>query len=213
MLLDEAPEFPPKVLDALRTPLESGVVTISRSRAQARYPARFQLVLAANPCPCGNAATPGRECTCPPMMIRRYAAKISGPIRDRIDIVQAFRPLRKAFVRIGTGEAESSAVVAARVLEARARQARRLEDTEWQTNGEVPGPHLRKQLPLPVGAKMLDDAVRGGRVSSRGVDKVLRLAWSLADLAARDRPTAEDLAAALAMRRGDGPRDVVRVVS
>ena len=213
LFLDEAPEFPPKVLDALRTPLESGVVTLGRSQSQARYPARFQLVLAANPCPCGNAATPGRECTCPPMAVRRYAGKISGPIRDRIDIVQAFRPLRKAFLKLGVGESESTSFVAARVGDARGRQSRRLRDTEWQTNGEVPGHHLRKKLPLPEGARMIDDAVHAGRLSTRGVDKVLRLAWTLADLAGRDRPSSTDLAAAVAMRRGDAPQRSVRVVS
>ena len=101
LFLDEAPEFPKPVLEALRTPLESGVISLGRSEAQACYPARFQLVLAANPCPCGLAATPGMQCTCPPMAIRRYAEKISGPIRDRIDITQTFRPLRKAFLRTG----------------------------------------------------------------------------------------------------------------
>jgi magnesium chelatase family protein len=201
------------VLDALRTPLESGVITVGRSQSQARYPARFQLVLAANPCPCGNAATRGRDCTCSPMTIRRYHDKISGPIRDRIDIVQAFRPLRKAFLTSGLGEAESSAVVAARVAEARGRQAYRLRDTGWQTNGEVPGPHLRKRLALPHGTSMIDEAVRVGRLSSRGVDKVLRLSWSLADLAGRDRPSAEDVAAAVAMRRGEPSGASMQVVS
>ncbi len=212
LFLDEAPEFPPKVLDALRTPLESGVITLGRSQSQARYPARFQLVLAANPCPCGLAATPGRECTCPPMMVRRYADKISGPIRDRIDIVQAFRPLRKAFLN-AESESESTSTVAERVAVARARQAKRLQDTPWQTNGEVPGPYLRRRLPLPFGAKLIDDAVQRGRLSSRGVDKVLRLSWSLADLAGRARPAVEDVAAAVAMRRGDFPTAPIRVVS
>ena len=213
LFLDEAPEFPPKVLDALRTPLESGVITLGRSQAQARYPARFQLVLAANPCPCGLAATPGRQCTCAPMTVRRYADKISGPIRDRIDIVQAFRPLRKAFLDSGVTDSESTATVAERVAEARGRQTRRLHDTPWQTNGEVPGPYLRKRLPLPFGAKLIDDAVLRGRLSSRGVDKVLRLSWSLADLAGRARPAVEDVAAAVAMRRGDLPTSPIRVVS
>ncbi len=212
LFLDEAPEFPAKVLDALRTPLESGVITLGRSQSQARYPARFQLVLAANPCPCGMAATPGRECTCPPMAIRRYADRISAPIRDRIDIVQTFRPLRKAFLS-DQSRAESTADVAARVAEARARQARRLLGTGWLTNGEVPGPYLRRVLPLPSGAPMIDEAVRRGQLSSRGVDKVLRLSWSLADLAGRARPTADDVGAAVAMRRGDVATGPVRVVS
>jgi magnesium chelatase family protein len=212
LFLDEAPEFPARVLDALRTPLESGVIMLGRSEAQARYPARFQLVLAANPCPCGKAATPGVSCTCPPMSIRRYAERISGPIRDRIDITQTFRPLRKAFLRTA-GTAEPSSVVAERVAEARERQAFRLRGTGWQTNGEVAGPYLRSQLPLPDGLHLVDEAVDRGRLSPRGVDKVLRLAWTLADLAGRGRASSDDLAAAVAMRRGDGTAGAVREVS
>ena len=214
LFLDEAPEFPARVLDALRTPLESGLISLGRSEAQARYPARFQLVLAANPCPCGLAATPGLQCTCPPMAIRRYADRISGPIRDRIDISQTFRPLRKAFLlKAALIAAESSAVVAVRVAEARARQALRLRDTGWRTNGEVPGPYLRRQLPLPDGLHLVDEAVHRGRLSPRGVDKVLRLAWSLADLAGRAVPGADEVAAAVAMRRGEQPAARIRVVS
>lgn len=213
LFLDEAPEFPKPVLEALRTPLESGLITIGRSEAQACYPARFQLVLAANPCPCGLAATPGLQCTCPPMAIRRYADKISGPIKDRIDITQSFRPLRKAFLQRALAGGESSAVVAARVAEARSRQAFRLRDTAWQTNGEVPGPYLRKHLPISEGEQLIDDAVHRGRLSPRGVDKVLRLAWSLADLARRSRPGADEVAAAVAMRRGETANAPMRVVS
>jgi len=203
LFLDEAPEFSVRVLDALRTPLESGVITLGRSEVQARYPARFQLILAANPCPCGHASTPGAQCHCPPMSVRRYADKISGPVRDRIDISQAFRPTKKAFLRAALGRTESSAVVAARVAEARARQQHRLVGSGWQTNGEVSGPYLRAHLPLPDGLGMLEDAVSRGKLSPRGVDKVLRIAWTLSDLAARDRPGKDQVATALAMRRGE----------
>ncbi|HYP44398.1 MAG TPA: YifB family Mg chelatase-like AAA ATPase [Propionibacteriaceae bacterium] len=203
LFLDEAPEFSARVLDALRTPLESGVITLGRSEVQARYPARFQLILAANPCPCGQAATPGGHCTCPPLAVRRYAAKISGPVRDRIDISQAFRPTKRAFLRSALPDSESTATVAGRVLEARARQAHRLTGSGWQTNGEVSGPYLRTHLPLPEGLALVEDAVSRGKLSPRGVDKVLRVAWTLADLAARDRPARDQLAIALAMRRGE----------
>ncbi len=213
LFLDEAPEFPPRVLEALRTPLESGMISLGRSEAQARYPARFQLVLAANPCPCGLAATKGMQCTCPPISIRRYADRISGPIRDRIDITQTLRPLRKSFLAGALTQVESSAVVAGRVAEARARQAFRLRDSGWQTNGEVPGPYLRKHLPLPDRVELVDDAVHRGRLSPRGVDKVLRLAWSLADLAGRSRPSVDELSAAVAMRRGEASATQIRVVS
>jgi magnesium chelatase family protein len=204
LFLDEAPEFSPTVLEALRTPLESGAITLNRSEFQTRYPARFQLIMAANPCPCGLAATPGTPCRCAPAQIRRYADKISMPIRDRIDIVQAFVPMGKAFLKVAAKQpSEPSAVVAGRVVEARARQARRLAGSGWLTNGEVPGSHLTKRLPLPDGLHLLDDAANRGRLSARGVDKVLRLSWTLADLGGRDRPTGDDLAIALAMRRGE----------
>jgi magnesium chelatase family protein len=203
LFLDEAPEFSVRVLDALRTPLESGVITLGRSEVQARYPARFQLVLAANPCPCGQAATPGAQCNCPPMAVRRYADKISGPVRDRIDIQQGFVPMKKAFLRAALQRVERSATVAQRVVEARARQAHRLMGSGWQTNGEVSGPYLRSHLALPDGLDILEDAVSRGKLSPRGVDKVLRIAWTLSDLAARDRPTRDEVAIALAMRRGE----------
>jgi magnesium chelatase family protein len=208
LFLDEAPEFSSRVLDSLRTPLESGVITLGRSEVQARYPAHFQLILAANPCPCGQATTPGGRCHCAPMAVRRYADKISGPIRDRIDIQVAFVPMKKAFLRVAAGQpVEPSAAVAARVVEARARQRYRLAGSGWRTNGEVSGPYLRTQLPLPDGLQIVEDAVGRGRLSPRGVDKVLRVAWTLADLAGRDRPGREEVGIALAMRRGE-PADV-----
>jgi magnesium chelatase family protein len=137
------------------------------------------------------------------MAIRRYARRISDPIRDRIDITQSFRPLRKSNLRAALGSGDRSAVVAARVVEARARQARRLAGTGWRTNGEVSGPYLRRQLPLPRGLQVVDEAVDRGLLSPRGVDKVLRVAWSVADLAGMDVPGPEQVATALAMRRGE----------
>lgn len=181
------------------------MITLGRSEVHARYPARFQLILAANPCPCGQAATPGAHCQCSPTVVRRYAEKISGPIRDRIDINQAFLPLRKAYLKATLQRVESSAVVAERVREARERQCRRLAGSGWQTNGEVSGTYLRRHLPLPDGLQAVDEAVDRGRLSARGVDKVLRLAWTVADLAGRDRPGRDEVAIALAMRRGEQP--------
>lgn len=178
LFLDEAPEFGARTLDALRTPLESGWITIGRAQVQARYPARFQLVMAANPCPCGNAGTVGMACRCTPMAVRRYQDRLSGPVLDRVDLTQPLLPVRKAWLRAAGQHGETTAVVAARVLEARERQARRLRGTPWLTNGEVPGPWLRSQLPAADGLDVLDDAVLGHRLSSRGVDKVLRVARS-----------------------------------
>jgi len=210
LFLDEAPEFHPAVIEALRTPLESGMITLGRSEVHARYPARFQLILAANPCPCGQAATPGGRCQCAPTVVRRYAEKISGPIRDRIDINQAFLPLRKAYLKATLQQAESSAMVAERVLQAHDRQRRRLAGSGWQTNSEVSGTYLRRHLPLPEGLQTVDEAVDRGRLSARGVDKVLRLAWTIADLGGRDVPGRDELDIALAMRRGEQPGAVRR---
>ena len=212
LFLDEAPEFPPRVLEALRTPLESGMISIGRSEAQARYPARFQLVLAANPCPCGLAATKGMQCTCPPMAIRRYADRISGPIRDRIDITQTLRPLRKSFLDralpgrvVGGGRGarhRSSSPPAFRL------RGQRLADQRRGARSVPP-----QEASAPGRGGTVDDAVHRGRLSPRGVDKVLRLAWSLADLAGRSRPSVDEVSAAVAMRRGEASTTQIRVVS
>ncbi len=202
LFLDEVTEFPPSLVDALRTPLEAGSIHIGRSGAQVRYPARFQLVMAANPCPCGGYGVASRQCSCRPDVVRRYQSRISGPVLDRIDLHHHVRPLTRSILS-AQGPGESSATVAARVAEARDRQTRRLEATRWRTNGEVSGAWLRKQLPLPDGLTPVDDAVKQGRLSSRGVDKVLRLSWTLADLAGTDKPTASHVRTALAMRRGE----------
>lgn len=198
LFLDEAPEFSPRALEALRTPLETGEVNIARSSSHVRYPARFQLVLAANPCPCGLLGVAGGDCSCTPMAIRRYNERLSGPILDRIDIHHRMLPSTRALARSTAGD--PSAEVAIRVRQARDRQHRRWAGTPWITNAEVPGFRLR-ELPAPQGMSLVDDAVHGGRLSARGVDKVLRLAWTLADLQGRDLPTRADVAGALGLRQ------------
>ncbi len=203
LFLDEAPEFPPRAMDALRVPLESGRVVLARSESTAVYPARFQLVMAANPCPCGMAGTPGADCRCPPMAVRRYASRVSGPVLDRVDIHQRLRPVRSALLSAADSVGESSAAVADRVAAARDRQRHRLSPLGWSTNAEVPGPVLRKHLPAPVDAELITRALVRGQLSARGVDKVLRLAWTVADLAGAPSPTVDHLHTALAMRRGE----------
>lgn len=205
LFLDEAPEFPPRVLDALRGPLETGWVTIGRSLAQTRYPARFQLVMALNPCPCGMADDPSGRCRCSPQTVLRYAARLSGPVLDRVDVHQRMRPLTSAAL-LGAElvpKGESSAEVASRVGEARDRARRRLADSPWRVNADVPGSYLRRNLPAPQQADLLEEALAAGRLSARGVDKVLRIAWTLADLAGTDRVGQNQLRAAMALRRGE----------
>lgn len=205
LFLDEAAEFAPVVLDALRTPLEAGEVTLSRAHGEVRYPARFQLVMATNPCPCGYFGVSGKDCTCPPSVVHRYRGRISGPLRDRVDITVMMKPPPSAYLALGARlpTPESSAMIAARVALARDRQQRRLAGTGWTTNGAVPGSYLRNHLPLPQTTHLLDTEILQGRLSNRGVERTLRLAWTVADLEGHDVPTAADLGLALALRRGE----------
>jgi magnesium chelatase family protein len=201
LFLDEAPEYERRVLDALRQPLESGELVIHRSAGTAAYPARFQLVLAANPCPCGKASGKGVDCTCTAVMRRRYFGRMSGPLLDRVDIqLQVERVSLADFGQAG-GE-EDSATVAARVAEARLRQQDRLAKFGLETNSQVPGRLLRGVLRLPPGTtRILDSSLERGVLTARGYDRVLRLAWTLADLGHRDQPGLDDIGQALGLRQ------------
>lgn len=200
LFLDEAPEFAPAVLQTLRQPLESGEVVIARARIMARYPARFLLVLAANPCPCGRAWGKGLECSCTPQQVRGYAAKLSGPLLDRVDLQIRVLPVPRAM--LGTTLPESSAVVGARVLSARAAQRERWSPLGVETNGAVPGHLLRSRpwRPPPAVTAGVDRALDRGRVTLRGYDRVLRLAWSVADIEGRDAPDRSAVDVALGLR-------------
>ncbi|TVU63187.1 YifB family Mg chelatase-like AAA ATPase [Paenarthrobacter nitroguajacolicus] len=201
LFLDEAPEYERRVLDALRQPLESGELVIHRSAGTAAYPARFQLILAANPCPCGKAAGKGTECTCTAMMRRRYFGRISGPLLDRVDI--QLHVERVSLADFGnSGREEDTATVAGRVLAARLRQFQRLRTFGLETNSQVPGRTLRGQLRLPPGTtRILDTALERGTLTARGYDRVLRLAWTLADLGRSDSPDIDHIGQALGLRQ------------
>ncbi len=201
LFLDEAAEFSMSVLQTLRQPLESGQVVIARARGVVRFPARFQLVLATNPCPCGKAWGKGLDCTCRPQELRSYAAKLSGPLMDRVDLQILVPPVRRAAFAEQCGEA--SAVVAGRVAAARGAQRERWSAAGWVTNAEVPG-HVLRRAPwrLPrVATGFLDRALDTGRLTLRGYDRVLRVAWTVADLGGRAVPSAEDVGLALSLRR------------
>lgn len=203
LFLDEAPEFPARVLEALREPLESGDVTLHRARGVTRYPARFQLVLAANPCPCGRAWGSGKDCTCTPLARRRYLTRLSGPVLDRVDMRIGVGPVDLRAEAAGEAP-ESSAVIAARVAQARERQEMRFIERPWHLNSQIPGPFLRRQYaPERSEQRLLDRAVESGRLTLRGHDRVLRVAWTLADLDGADAPSAEHIGLALALRGGD----------
>lgn len=203
LFLDESPEFSSRALDALRQPLESGHVVIARSAGVVRFPARFLMVLAANPCPCGRFSQRDTLCECPPSAIRRYRARLSGPLLDRVDLRVEVEAVTRAELAGRGARGESTATVADRVRAARERAATRLKGTPWRTNSEMPGRELRGHWHPASGA--LEEAERSlerGVLTARGLDRVLRVAWTVADLVGHDRPDATDVALALHLRTG-----------
>ncbi|MFE2635719.1 YifB family Mg chelatase-like AAA ATPase [Streptomyces scopuliridis] len=203
LFLDEAPEFSGRALDALRQPLESGHVVVARSAGVVRLPARFLMILAANPCPCGRHTLVGAACDCPPSAIRRYQARLSGPLLDRVDLRVGVQPVHRADLLGQGGRGESTAAVAERVRDARQRSAARLDGTPWTVNSEVPGHELRTRWPVAPGALAAAERdLERGLLTARGLDRVLRVAWTVADLAGRARPESRDVALALELRTG-----------
>lgn len=204
LFLDEAPEFSQSVLDCLRQPLESGETVVHRSRSVARFPARFQLVAAANPCPCGRYGSRDSDCSCSPHQRRRYLAKLSGPLVDRID-------LQLRVSRISSSQFRASADVVpttteqarARVERARRRASQRLEATPWSLSSEVPGAWLRDAANRLSAAdsQPIDRALETGALTMRGYDRVLRVAWTLADLDDDRAPVRRHVVRALSMRQ------------
>ena len=186
LFLDELPEFDRDVLEALRQPLEDGHVTIARATRAVTFPARFQLVAAMNPCPCGHAGTP--RCSCRPGETDRYLRRISGPLRDRVDI-WAWMPQVRARSIVGTEEPEASTVVAARIARARAIQMAR---SPGQLNSRVGGRALREACDLSTAVRSRTVALAEAEgLSGRGTDRLLRVARTIADLGASPRVEAE----------------------
>ncbi|TFD88863.1 YifB family Mg chelatase-like AAA ATPase [Cryobacterium serini] len=205
LFLDEAPEFASPVLDALRQPLESGWISIHRANAVAHFPARFQLVMAANPCPCGQYGAGDLSCTCPPNARRRYLARISGPLLDRIDIQLNVKRITAAQLRLATDTQRMTSVAARkRVVAARAAAAERLSSTPWTLNSQVPGPWLRGASTrlAPRTTAGLDRALERGGITMRGYDRVLRIAWTLADYDGLSSPGPDQIGHALYLRKG-----------
>jgi magnesium chelatase family protein len=203
LFLDEAPEFARDVLDALRQPLEAGEVVVARSGVTTRFPARFTLVLAANPCPCAKAAGPAEGCSCSPAARRRYLGRLSGPLLDRVDVKIELEPVGRKELLNDRNFVESSRTVALRVAQARGRAAHRLRGTPWRLNGEIPGSELRRTWPpAPGSLVVLERSLERGQISARGVVKVIRVAWTIADLAGKPRPAKDECHAALGLWLG-----------
>lgn len=200
LFLDEAPEFKRTVLDALRQPLESGEIILDRAAAQAKYPARFQLVLACNPCPCGLNTGRGLHCTCSSRERRAYFGKLSGPLLDRIDL-QITVPKVSSVELATSNNNEPSRSIKERVKQARAAQQERLKPFGLLTNADTNGKVLRG--PLKLDSKLtreLSASMDQGKLTARGYDRVLRTAWTIADLEGATSPTSDHLDLALYFR-------------
>jgi magnesium chelatase family protein len=204
LFLDEFPLFRADVIDALRQPLESGDINLARAEESTVLPARGMVVLAANPCPCGNyhPSVTVSQCTCKENQRRDYRRKVEGPTIDRIDITRHLSPVHvegsdPLAVR------ESTTAVRRRVEHARQCQLERYQLESWRLNGQVPGPVLAERWPLTSEARALvDEQLWKGRLTRRGVVRVQRLAWTVADLAHVDRPGLEEVDVALRLRTG-----------
>ena len=205
LFLDEFPLLATDVIEALRQPLESGEVTIARGEESATYPARGMVALACNPCPCGEwNAEPNNDCTCSRVQRRDDARKLEGPLIDRIDIVRQVHPEPTGFGAHSGPRPEGSARVAQRVLAARQRQAERYAGHGFSLNAHVPASSIEEHWPISAPAsRRLDEVARSGRLSRRGLVRVSRIAWTLADLRGIERPGLAELDVALALRLGD----------
>lgn len=186
LFLDEFAEFSRATLEVLRQPLENGYVTISRAKETVTYPARFTLIAAMNPCPCGNLGSPHTACSCTPMQISRYRAKISGPLLDRIDLTVQLNPVKYNDWN-KPSEGETTAQIRARVVAARQIQQQRFKGTPTTANAFMTQQQIKQFCPLPAGAdQILEAAMRKFGLSARSLDKVLKTARTIADLEGKE---------------------------
>lgn len=204
LFLDEFLEFPRSVLESLRQPLEDGFVSVSRAHGTIQFPARFTLIAAMNPCPCGFSTDPDQRCTCTNWQREKYYKRLSGPLLDRIDLCLEV-PKVKTQELLSLAPAETSVAIRNRVQAARDRQARRAKMTHVLTNAELRGQHLRTVLRLaPEAHTVLGYAIERYHLSGRAYTRTLKVAQTIADLAAEDTISAAHIAEALLYRKLTG---------
>lgn len=204
LFLDEAAEFESRALDAMREPLENGRMSIARAGFRVTYPARFQLILATNPCPCGYALDPDspEKCRCTPLQRTRYAAKLSGPLLDRVDLRLVLNKPTLAQLRNSTTSTQASAEVRERVTAARGLARKRLLDSPWVSMAEVPASQMNQYWPLDRAVNSYLNRVTSSD-SMRGRERVMRTMWTLADLAGSGMPNREQVDQAMELRSTD----------
>ena len=204
LFLDEMPEFSRDSIEALRQPLEEGVITVTRAHGAVTFPAKVMLVASMNPCPCGFAGSPSKACLCVPSQIQKYLSKVSGPLLDRMDIHLEVPPVPLPELT-GEPQGESSAQVRARVVRARARQRDRFqEEPGIYCNGQMRHRQIRRFCPLPPeGRDLLKKAVQRLGLSARAYDRVLKVSRTIADLAGSEEIRPEHLAEAIQYRALD----------
>lgn len=201
LFIDEAPECSSGVLDSLRQPLESGAITISRATGNLSFPAKFILVLAANPCPCGKFSGKGKGCTCSSVQIRRYLNKLSGPLLDRIDLRVKVENVSRA--ELASSDNECSTDIRKRVIKARERAASRYANEIWKLNSEIPPRALRTTYkPEKAAMNFLHDELDKERITARGLHKIIRTSWTIADLKGINQPTLTEVKEAYELREG-----------
>ncbi|OKY93228.1 MAG: AAA family ATPase [Bifidobacteriales bacterium 56_10] len=198
LFMDEAPEFSARTLQTLREPLESGYVAISRAKGTTYYPARFQLIMAANPCPCGYAYGNGERCTCKEKDRIKYFSRLSGPILDRIDIQIEVPPVERINPGM-TPSGESSHAIRLRAIVARQTAQERFREFGWVCNAQATGTWLRANTSTKA-IELVNHALASERLSLRGADRAMRLAWTLADLSGKTSPGPEEMMQGISMR-------------